>query len=90
MTYHGNDVAIVCNQSREIFYITCGDGDVWVGETGNCTTPAKRTSEEHIIYTRASRVLRGLLGMVNESSSAVLRWRKCLRMSAAALCAGGY
>jgi len=37
ITRHGDDVAIVCNQSLEVFYVTCSADDVWVGELGNCT-----------------------------------------------------
>lgn len=36
---HGDDVAVICKHSLEVFYVTC-QADVWVGEIGNCTTPA--------------------------------------------------
>jgi hypothetical protein len=35
---YGDDVAVVCNQSQDVFYVTCSADDVWVGEIGNCTT----------------------------------------------------
>lgn len=33
---NGDDVAIICNESLEIFYVTC-QGSSWVGEMGNCS-----------------------------------------------------
>ena len=40
MSRSGDDVAIICNESQEIFYVTC-QGDRWVGEMGNCTKTGK-------------------------------------------------
>ena len=37
ITQHGDDVAVVCNQSLEVFYVTCSADNVWVGELGNCS-----------------------------------------------------
>jgi len=43
ITRHGDDVAVVCNQSLEVFYVTCSADDVWVGELGNCSRVGKMT-----------------------------------------------
>jgi len=50
ITQHGDDVAVVCNQSLEVFYVTCSADDVWVGELGNCS--------------RAGNLSRSVLGIV--------------------------
>jgi len=42
ITRHGDDVAVVCNQSLEVFYVTCSADDVWVGELGNCSRMGKK------------------------------------------------
>ena len=44
ITRHGDDVAVVCNQSLEVFYVTCSADDVWVGELGNCSRMGKLDS----------------------------------------------
>jgi len=41
ITQHGDDVAVVCNQSLEVFYVTCSADNVWVGELGNCSRAGK-------------------------------------------------
>src|SRR6218665_1704134 len=40
MSRHGDDVAVICNESLEVFYVTC-QADIWVGEIGNCTKPGQ-------------------------------------------------
>ncbi|ESO10184.1 hypothetical protein HELRODRAFT_168056 [Helobdella robusta] len=38
---HGSDVSISCNDSYEIYYVTCVENQ-WKGEIGNCSNNAQK------------------------------------------------